>query len=467
MPDNLTRREFLKDLGLLGLAGGVLPAAAGLAPIRAIGEEWADKAGTSKRPAWVKEVAKPTIEIDWDVMERYAENHTVRRGLGLYTTEDEVQAWQDAGAARAERLLKEGRPGYTLRDLALDEGVGWSPPSVDGFIGPQEAPTPEDRGVPRWEGSPEENAMMVRAALRHLGAATVGFVKLEPDTTEKLIYSVDPDGKEMRIEDVDQPSEGEDYRVIPKKARYAIVWTVQMSQETLTRAPTPLGAMTTSLTYRRNSFIQPRLQEFLRGLGYMGIGESSTNALGIAPAFGTMAGLGEMSRLNRLITPEYGPMVRVFKMLTDLPVATTGPIDAGIMEFCRYCKTCAEYCPSGALSYDTDPTWETRGGWNNPGHKAYFEDSVKCREYWYSVATTNCGICFAVCPFAQKDKAAIHNLVQTTIAATPALDKSFVNASRLAYLTKPAGEPQKDPNEWWTLDIAEYGIDTTRGHDQA
>ena len=75
------------------------------------------------------------------------------------------------------------------------------------------------------------------------------------------------------------------------------------------------------------------MQEFFRGLGYMGLGESSINALGIAPAFGVLGGLGELSRLNRLITPEFGPMVRVFIMITDLPVATDKPIDAGIMKF--------------------------------------------------------------------------------------------------------------------------------------
>jgi hypothetical protein len=28
-------------------------------------------------------------------------------------------------------------------------------------------------------------------------------------------------------------------------------------------------------------------------------------------------------------------------------------------------------------------------------------------------------------------------------------------------------EPQKSPDEWWTLDLTEYGIDTTRGHADA
>ena len=264
--------------------------------------------------------------------------------------------------------------GYTLKDQALASahvGVGRS------YLGPQKAETPEERGVPKWEGSPEEAAKIIRAAMRHFGAATVGFIELD-DNTRKLIYGVDPDGKDLIFTDDPIATEEEEARYIPNSCKYVIVYTVQMSTETMRRCPTPLASQTTTLAYRRGETIQASTQEFLRGLGYQCLGESSTNALGIAPALGVMAGLGELSRLNRLITPEFGPMVRVFKLLTDLPVAVDKPIDAGIMEFCKRCKKCAEACPSESLSFLDEPTWETQGGWNNPGHKAYFENAVSC-----------------------------------------------------------------------------------------
>ena len=291
--------------------------------------------------------------------------------------------------------------------------------------------------------------------MRHFGAATVGFIELD-DNTRKLVYDVDPDGKKMIFTDDPIASETDDARYIPNAAKYAIVFTVQMSQESLRRAPTPVGAQTTLNTYGRSDYIYPLLQDFLRGLGYQCLGESAINALGIAPAFGVMAGLGEMSRINRLISPEYGPMVRVFKALTDLPVAVDKPIDAGIMEFCKSCKKCAEACPSGSLSFDDEPTWEVKGGWNNPGHKAYFEDSVSCYTYWREEAGTNCGICFAVCPFAKKDSAWIHSLVQATVSTAPVMD-SFMRSmdDAFGYGTPPTSE------SWWHLDLPEYGIDTT------
>jgi reductive dehalogenase len=328
-------------------------------------------------------------------------------------------------------------------------------------LGPQRASTPEERGVPKWTGSPEEAAKIIRAAMRHFGAATVGFIELD-DNTRKLIYGVDPDGKDLIFTDEAEASETEEERFIPNSCKYVIAYTVQMSQETMRRCPTPLASQTTGLAYRRGETIQASTQEFLRGLGYQCLGESSTNALGIAPALAVMAGLGEMSRLNRLITPEFGPMVRVFKLLTDLPVATDKPIDAGIMDFCASCKKCAEACPSESLSFEDGPTWEVQGGWNNPGHKAYFENAVTCRAYWREEAGTNCGICFAVCPFAKKDKAWIHEWVKAGSSVAPVLNGFFRSMDdAFGYGTQESAE------DWWSLDLPEYGIDSCQSVQEA
>lgn len=461
MLDHLTRREFLKDLGLFGVGVTLAPAA-----VTELSEmqDW-DRETTpgAARPAWVKEVDKPTMEINWEQMQRYDERNSSRTGFAKYVGQDRVTELTKIQNDTLAKWLKEGKPGYSLRDVALQAASG-SGSGAQSFLGPTDTATPEKRGVPKWTGTPEDASRIVTAAMRHLGAATVGFIQLDTNTTEKLIYSFDPDGKEMQIADVDQPAEDDKKRVIPKKARWVITYTVQMSEETLKRAPTILGAQTTNLTYTRNRNIQLRLQTFLKSLGYMALGEATTNALGIAPAFAVMAGLGEESRLNRLVTPEHGPMVRTFKLITDLPLAPTKPINAGIMEFCKYCKTCAEVCPSKALSMDTEPTWQVRGGWNNPGHKAFFEDSTKCRTYWYQIGT-NCGTCFAVCPFAGKDKALVHQFTKALVAGVPVFDGALKSMRDMAYGVPHAdGTAIKDPDTWWKLDLPEYGIDTTRGH---
>lgn len=462
----LTRRDFLRAMGL-GIGAAAVTVAArpfsntSLAANPSFNaRRFVDPAGRPHRPWWVKTVDKPTTEIDWAKMKRYNEGYLPELGQGTvrgdgfkaYVGEAREAELNAAAEALLERGVRENIPGYTLKDQAIDAAqearIGMS------FLGPQKAKTPEEWGVPKWTGTPEEAARIVRAAFRHNGAATVGFVELD-ENTRKLIYSHDPDGKELVFTDDPEPSETETQRFIPNKAKWVIVYTVQMSEETLKRAPTVLGSMTTALAYKRARQIQASMQEFLRGLGYMGLGESSTNALGIAPAFGVLAGLGELSRLNRLITPEFGPMVRVFKMITDLPLATDKPIDAGIMKFCRACKKCAEACGGGALSFETEPTWEIRGPWNNAGHKAYFEDAVKCRTWQRTDTGTNCGICFAVCPFAKKDKAWIHEWVKAGASTAPALDGFFRSMDdAFGY------GAQKDCEEWWNLDLPEYGTDS-------
>jgi epoxyqueuosine reductase len=451
----VNRRDFLRIAGIgagaTAVAAVTKPAAA--APASFKSGSFSDPAGRPNRPWWVKTVDVPTMEIDWDVMQRYNERTGSVRGPGMagYVGDDEVDRLSEAAKANELQRMLDNVDGYTLKDQALKAahvGIGKS------YLGPQEAPTPEERGVPKWTGTPEEAARILRAAMRHMGVATVGFIELD-DNTRKLIYGVDPDGKDLIFTDEPIAYEDDDARYIPNSCKYVIAYTVQMSQETMRRSPTQLGSQTTTLAYTRGETIQASIQEFLRGLGYQGLGEATTNALGISPALGVMAGLGEMSRLNRMITPEFGPMVRVFKMLTDLPVATDKPIDAGIMEFCKRCKKCAEACPSESLSFLDEPTWETQGGWNNPGHKAYFENSVSCYTYWREQAGTNCGICFAVCPFSKKDKAWIHEWVKAGSSVAPFLDSFFRSMDdAFGYGTQASAE------EWWSLDLPEYGTDS-------
>ena len=462
MAFNLTRREFLKDLGLLGAGITLAPAAVSGNTIF----DWDnEKTPQLHRPGWVSTSSVPTMEIDWDKMQRWRDWRTTRGSFPEYVGKERDDRLTKLQTENLDRWVKQNKPGYTLKDRALQNAAGQGS-GAQSFLPPKDATTPDKLGVAPWKGSPEDAALMLTAAMRHMGAGTVGFVELDSRTTEKLIYAEDPDKKVMSIEDVANPSEDDKKRVIPKKARWVIVWTIPMSQETMKTAPTALCSMTTGLTYTTNRSFQLRLQYFLAGLGYMGLGENSTNALGISPALGTMAGLGEMSRLNRLITPEWGPIARVFKMVTDLPLAPTKPINAGIMQFCKVCKKCAEFCPSKALSFDTEPSWEPRGPWSNPGHKAFFEDSTKCRAYWRQVGT-NCGLCFTACPFGTKNQAFFHAFRNALTSATPVFD-SALRAVDDWINPGPAnpelGDPFKNPEDWWKrTDLPIYGINTSSG----
>ncbi|MCM1564505.1 MAG: reductive dehalogenase [Dehalobacter sp.] len=341
-------------------------------------------------------------------------------------------------------------PGFSLRDYVLND-VFKSDTSINGdLLGPS-IPSPIDRGVPIWEGSPEEAARIIRIAMRMFGAAQVGFVELN-ENTKKLIFSTDPDGKVIDFEDTELAYETADKRVIPNKARWVIAYTVRLSVENMKHAPSLICNLATRSGYSRARYIQNHTQAFIKGLGYQCIGQVVQNGLGISPAFSVLAGHGEMSRLNRMITPEYGPMVQTFLLITDLPVATDQPINAGILEFCRTCKKCSESCPSAALNTEDEPSWEVQGDWNNQGHRAFFENGVRCNAYWKEVGSS-CSICFSVCPFSKKNSAWVHSLVKASISTTPLLNSFFRSMDdALSY------GAQKGLEEWWLLDFPEYGL---------
>jgi reductive dehalogenase len=457
MPENLTRREFFKELGMMG----------GVAAAGSFALSEGQKLSPLNRPSWIKEVDKPTVEIDWDQIQRYNEQKTAFSPVYYTDTSDELNA---LSAKNNEKWLKEERDGWTLKDRAVKAGWDHSFSSLSlsqegDFVGPSPRDTPEKLGVPKWTGTPEEAARIVSAAMRFYGAASVGFIKMEPETTEKLLFANDGDGKIIEYSsDVDVPTETEEKRLIPQDCRTGIVFTVQMSRELWRRAPSHLGSSVSYMGYEHGGLIQNRTQMFLKALGYNAPGEYRRNALGTAPGFAVMAGLGEMARYNRLITPEYGPTVRVFKLLTNLDIAPTKPIDAGLMNFCRTCKKCAEMCPSKSISFDDEPSWETTGPWNNPGIKTWYDDAVKCRSYWYAVGGNGCGICFAYCPFADKNLASFHKLQAWTAGNFPALNSTMRSLDDFLYTPnwEELGEPQKSPDAWYDLDLPEFGIDTTR-----
>ncbi len=447
-----------------------------------------------KRPWWVREANRPTMDIDWDVTERFDARKIQQVSWEKYIGEDKARELVKRRAEKTQEWMLDNKAGYSLRDRALDVVGRYSGSVSATFKGSwangeeaaedettrqteqQRAPkdavplggkpiSPEELGVPRWEGTPEENARMIRSALRHFGADQVGFVELN-ERTRKLIYEVDAlDGKSIEFENVDKAYETEHKRVIPEKARSVIVFSIKMSEELIKRKsgpmPSALSSAATGTVYGQARNTMDRLQNFLHMLGYQGLGSTWYNGLGIAPAFAVMAGLGELSRLNRMISPEYGPLQRLFKIVTDLPLEPTKPIDAGIMNFCRTCKVCAEQCPADCLSKETEPYWEPKGPWNNPGHRTWYEDSPACRTWW-AVSTAGCSTCFAVCAFSKKNKSVIHDIVKIAIAKNRVMPDQ-VNK----FFTKMDGvfgyQDQRDIDDWWSMDMPPRGANNAKG----
>lgn len=82
-----------------------------------------------------------------------------------------------------------------------------------------------------------------------------------------------------------------------------------------------------------------------------------------------------------------------------MPIASSPPTPAGILEYCSIYKKCAKHCPSGSIS-EGPMTFDGPPG-SNPGVYRWYCDEEKCRQYWDDVGTS-CTICFRVCAFNKR-----------------------------------------------------------------
>ena len=450
MNHRVKRRDFLKaGLGASGLV--VAESAAFFSPL----DTSPGSQNQSNHPWWVTEVDKPTLAIDDKVYQRFDGKKTVLHSFREYIGPERSEKVRENASKFREKCRKENIAGYRLEDRAL-KNAAWRIRGTGGLNrGTRVWVRPEGRRSrpaqpEKWQGSPEEAANIIKRAARFYGASSTGVTLLD----RRHIFSESYRSTvRFEFEEVDKPYQVEGEKlVIPEKCKYAIALCYRMSPATAALGPSALCDATSGLGYSRAEFLVASLSEFIRNLGYIAIPE--VNDLGGSIPIAVDAGLGQLGRMNRLITPEYGPFVQVAKVLTDLPMAVDKPIDFGIKEFCTVCKRCAQACPSGAVSKKDEPDFEIRGEWNNPGHQAWYEDSVSCFQYWEEY-DTYCSVCFQVCPWAKQDKTVLHSIIKAASAKIPALDGFFVSLDE-----KFGYGRQKDMERWWELELLEYGLDT-------
>ena len=429
------RRALLTAAGLIA-AGGV-PAA-----ISALGGK---PSGSRQRAWWVKAVDRPTMGQKTSQFKRFSGDNIFVIYQQLKAQRDGAGSFEAEQAAKAKRLagwMRQSKPGFRLPDHQLSEGAWTLMKSTEAGSGLLSwtriaVNTPAELGVARHVASPEEMAKTVKAAARLYGAGLVGIAPMN-----ESYVNLKQGKKDIVFEDAEVPAVTDKKFVIPRRMRWVVSIAIPMDLDLLSRAPTSLGDAATGLGYSHSAFTVASLAEFIRGLGYQAI--PSVNDTALSVPFAVEAGIGELSRLNKLVTPEFGPAVRLCKVFADLPMACDKPVDFGLVEFCKKCKKCAEACPSGALSFDDEPSFKTRGPWNNPGHKAWFEDSYLCFQHWQQV-DNGCGICLASCPYTKAAQAWIHDVVKATASVAPAADGLFrIMDNALGY------GRQHDPEQWWT-----------------
>lgn len=520
---SVSRRDFMKGLGVMGAGIG---AASLVAPTFNDLDELASSAPgpIHNLPWYVKE--RETYDIssphDWSKISRYDERHTLQCD---WQGSKEIEAWLDdrdgAGSAAKQaadkkayqaECLKNPRGWAGLRAKAASQlGYGNKLDTPNGFL-PPKVSSPASLGIPRWEATPEENSQMIKAALRLYGAADVAFIEVD-DFTSNFIFTHDfHDGKPYVWENVDNAYEtGETgtskspragKRVMPAKAKWLINYNLQMSNDSINNG---LG----DRRYGDGRQIQRKIQAMVATLGYQAMGPLDyTNNFSENVAYAILGGMGELGRAYYSISPIFGSHIGVSAgILTDLPLAPTKPIEAGINRFCYDCMKCADMCPGGAISRNgegpgapivREPSFETIGPWTRWTGRSAFDakhpelgkvdnkngyvgvnDTNMYSHWWFSPADCNksvgidmCGSfgCGSRCVFGKASSASVHAIVQNAIAVTP-LFNGFFRTMDEAFgypmfdFGKDGPDVDKNMEDFFMnrTNMPTYGIDSMRG----
>ncbi|MDK2796114.1 MAG: hypothetical protein PWQ22_1011 [Archaeoglobaceae archaeon] len=113
-------------------------------------------------------------------------------------------------------------------------------------------------------------------------------------------------------------------------------------------------------------------------------------------AIARAAGVGWIGRSLLLITPEFGPRVRLASILTDMPLEAGKPAK----NRCGKCRECIDNCIAKALRFSEFEDY--------PKRREEVLDVDKCASKLREFAadpnkgTMVCGICIKVCPWGKK-----------------------------------------------------------------
>lgn len=347
--------------------------------------------------------------------------YEISKNLKRFDQRNEMFArmeWDPKFMPPPKPLVNADTPGYSV----LDSAAGWATWTVTNALGTVWGWRSGDEGLyswstlgvakpPQkpWEATPEEAAHAVKLFNRDIGVSATGITTLDI----RWVYSnwfhrgTKKSGKIEISETATKAELLEDgTRVIPAKMKYVIVMLENMPYEMVCTSPYAPANGAAGLGYSKMAFYAATVAEFIRGLGYNAIPLAGDTALCIPQAI--EAGLGEVGR-NGMLISTIGPRVRIYRVITDLPLATDKPVNLGVREFCKSCKKCARECPSQAIP-EGDMTTEGPNISSHNGVKKWYVDCEKCRLFWNENGGNACIRCVAACPYNKPDNFWTHEL---------------------------------------------------------
>lgn len=456
----VTRRDFMKAIGLTG--GGIGAAMATAPLVGDLSELATSSKANFTNPWYVKELELETasVEIDWSMFKTWeggTDPGAPSGSLGYNVPDDpdliDSLQYRAGVSATIAKIQEDNRnadkPGYQIRDYALAQGSSYlsfgrgleSVPWTGGSV-----TTPDQLGVAKWSGTPEEATNMCRAAAHFYGVAKIGVIELT-ENTKKLM------GKDqVRFENTSEPYEDGRIKVIPNSYKWALVYLIRQPIETNKRYPAYQN-IGSNYGYMYGPIVKERLTRFIKCLGYNAVTPNQSRAPMNVGA-GAISGIGELCRISHQLTPEWGPMIRYSpSLITDLPLAPTRPIDSGAFRFCADCVICGHACNGingwTPINLDKEPSWEITGPWNREGVKAY--QFYWPRDYF-------CTFCQQSCPWGTHNLSNIHEMVKAIASYTTIFNGFFADMDhQFGY-----GRHHTDEyfNSWWDRNLNTWYDDT-------
>lgn len=334
-------------------------------------------------------------------------------------------------------VLPKNRAGFRLTDLAM-VNAAWhlENTSAQGVAGGR-------TGMYAWEwekiykfprvpsglridtDDPRAMTRDIKKVAAFFGASLAGVCRLDRDWVYSKAYS--------RQDLVSVPND------LPEGLQFAIAIGIEMDYNAIRYSPSSPASAATGLGYSKMAFTAGLLAHHIRGLGYKAVACGNDTACSIPIAID--AGLGELARNGLLITPEFGPRVRLAKVFTDLPLIPDQPIDFGVWDFCKTCEKCADKCPSKSIAYG-DPTEKPNSVSNREGVLKWPINAETCLAFW-AANGTDCSNCIRSCPF-NKPEGRLHDIVRWGICHTPRLNRLFLCGDDLFGY----GKKRKADNFW-------------------
>jgi len=168
--------------------------------------------------------------------------------------------------------------------------------------------------------------------------------------------------------------------------------------------PTPASASNCKEINARLNAMTKAIVSHIESLGYSAeavpaskkLVEGGTEGSISHKAIAIMAGMGWQGKSLLLVTPKYGPRVRLSSVLTDMPLE----FDSPAKNRCGNCTKCIKACPAGAIrGVNTDLHYSSR-------EEALDLDKCHGNTLRYmkvpGIEYTFCGQCIPVCPYGRK-----------------------------------------------------------------